>query len=54
MKSYNEITETSELVNYTEDVERVETWMDSAYMYKCIWLEQNNGWLPTTIMRVTL
>ena len=46
---YNEIVATGILIDYTEDVFRIETWDLPNQIVECIWLPQNDGQFPTTI-----
>ena len=46
---YNEIVAAGKLIDYTEDVYRIETWELSDRIIECIWLPQNEGNFPTTI-----
>lgn len=47
--SYEEITSTCKLINFTDSFTRVEEWRDSLYTYKCIWFESNISYIPSTI-----
>ena len=46
---YNEIMAAGKLIDYTEDVYRIETWELSDRIIECTWLPQNEGNFPTTI-----
>jgi len=46
---YNEIVAKGILIDYTEDVFRIETWQLPDKIVECIWLPQNEGMFPTTI-----
>jgi len=46
---YNEIVAKGILIDYTEDVFRIETWDMPNMIVECIWLPQNDGQFPTTI-----
>lgn len=49
MIPYTEITKTCKLQDYTEALFRIETWINDTHIFKCIWMWQNNGVLPSTI-----
>lgn len=49
-KSYWEIAKSCKCTGYVDDgYTSFELWSDSIRTYKCIWLPQNKGELPTTI-----
>lgn len=55
MKSYLEITQTCEILDYIESMYmRTEVWMDETHMYKCVWFNSNNWNCPNTIYRESL
>lgn len=53
-KSYKEILKTCKCISYdTYQGTSAEVWFDETKTYKCIWLPENIGELPTTIYVTT-
>lgn len=48
-KSYYEIVASCKLINYTEALVRTEYWTDGLKDYECIWLQDNDRALPSTV-----
>jgi len=49
MKSYYEIVATSKLVGFEDSPLVIEYYRDENFAYSCVWLPQNNSFIPSTI-----
>lgn len=49
-KSYLDILHSCKLLDYVDKPFLAEIWYDDTHEYTCVWLPQNNGELPSTIL----